>query len=307
MYNLEDRKDIRSTFLNKDVKLMNEGQYDPSKVCGYIYCITNKLNGKIYIGRTTNLNIRSSAYVKAALNDDTYSDGDSSRRINAVIKAAGIENFEMKPIWACTSELDIARMEYYFIHTLKSYKKEYGYNDMSYIQFCTPSDSARKKMSDAHMGLKMNAHSKKSKSRQVFCINYDTSKIVIADSLKLAGIPLDSSKDVMSHAALKGQKVRGYYLMYLHKDSLYEALRKVKERYEKRQSGSERRGGYILGKDAEYENTVNAVIDYIKTGRFVFKDFEITNIEYADNEDGYTITKITPEQIVVTENQEEAA
>jgi len=94
---------------------------------GVIYKVTNKVNGKIYIGQTVNFKHRYSQHIHDAL---------KRKKQNIFARALrkyGIEQFEWSIIWTGDIEL-LNEMEIYYIKNNKSYlySKEYdgsnGYN-----------------------------------------------------------------------------------------------------------------------------------------------------------------------------------
>lgn len=89
---------------------------------GYIYKITNKINGKSYIGQTrTSLQERMNKH---------YSDARCEKGvtgIDAAIKKYGQQNFDVDIICECSnSELD--ELETYFIQKYDTYNSPNGYN-----------------------------------------------------------------------------------------------------------------------------------------------------------------------------------
>lgn len=89
---------------------------------GYIYCITNLINGKKYIGQTTRTieeRFRDHSY-------QAYASENDSRPICRAIKKYGIENFKVDQL----EEVDNSSLnerEIYWIHELQTYGEQ-GYN-----------------------------------------------------------------------------------------------------------------------------------------------------------------------------------
>lgn len=93
---------------------------------GYIYKITNKIDGKIYIGKSkTTVNGRWNTHL-SALKKYIQSDKNSSKLYNAMVKY-GVENFIIEQIDECSfDELD--ERERYWIAKLDSRNPNVGYN-----------------------------------------------------------------------------------------------------------------------------------------------------------------------------------
>ena len=90
-----------------------------------IYCFTNKLNGKKYVGQSKQLNRRYHLHINDALNQDKAKYDTSP--FHAAIRKYGIENFNYEILEECKiSELN--EKEIYWIEKLHSYILESGYN-----------------------------------------------------------------------------------------------------------------------------------------------------------------------------------
>ena len=87
---------------------------------GYIYKITNKINGKIYIGQTKN-----SIKTRMGKHYSRAKTGEGKTGIDAAIRKYGKENFSVEQICECLNE-DLDEQEKFYIAKYKSY--ENGYN-----------------------------------------------------------------------------------------------------------------------------------------------------------------------------------
>jgi len=89
-----------------------------------IYAIINKMNGKIYIGKTSCIYKRCYQYLNAFKKND-------NNKINSFLLNAfnkyGIENFEMSPIEFCSIE-DTSIRELHWMCELQTTKGSKGYN-----------------------------------------------------------------------------------------------------------------------------------------------------------------------------------
>lgn len=98
---------------------------------GFIYKITNKINGKVYIGQTiTPIKNRMYKHYSQARN------GKNITGIDAAIKKYGEENFEIEQILECPNE-DLDLQEKFYISKYNSF--ENGYNLTMGGQFSTTS------------------------------------------------------------------------------------------------------------------------------------------------------------------------
>jgi group I intron endonuclease len=89
---------------------------------GEIYIAENKINGMVYIGKTTkNIDRRRWDHVTKALRKT------NNLRFHNAIRNYGPENFEWQILDVCNNS-DLDEQEIYYIKLYKSYNKEFGYN-----------------------------------------------------------------------------------------------------------------------------------------------------------------------------------
>ena len=119
------------------------------KTFNYIYKITNKINGKIYIGKHSTDN----------LNDGYMGSGVVLRQ---AIKKYGVENFTKDILEFCDKEVELNDLEKHYIDKYKSTDKSIGYNltsggdgtlgFTSWLKGKHLSDEIKKKLSEAKKG-----------------------------------------------------------------------------------------------------------------------------------------------------------
>jgi len=108
-----------------------------------IYKVTNKINGKFYIGQTMR-------NLKKRIADHIRKNNDGSYFHNA-LKKYGIDNFEWSIIEECDSKEELDEMEFHYIKQYDTYNNGYNltlggeYNPMSYKIY-------RKKISESLKG-----------------------------------------------------------------------------------------------------------------------------------------------------------
>lgn len=92
---------------------------------GYIYKITNKINNKIYIGKTKDtIELRFKGHVRDA---QKYKDGNFRSHLYEAMNLYGIENFTVQEIESCNYDL-LSEREQYWIKYYNSQDGDVGYN-----------------------------------------------------------------------------------------------------------------------------------------------------------------------------------
>ena len=87
-----------------------------------IYKFINKINGKLYIGQSKNLNCRKKQHFKNAFNPNNR---DYDCLFHRAIRKYGIDNFDFQILEECSIE-ELNDREIYWIEKYDSYYK--GYN-----------------------------------------------------------------------------------------------------------------------------------------------------------------------------------
>lgn len=118
----------------------------------FIYCITNKINNKVYIGKSVkSAHLRWNQHKKHAENGSTL-------YIHSAIRKHGIENFIFEIIDNAINKEELADLEKYHIYLAGSFDRNNGYNltkggeggRNKYIKGSKTSEETKKKMSDSH-------------------------------------------------------------------------------------------------------------------------------------------------------------
>lgn len=89
----------------------------------FIYKVTNKMNGKVYIGKTVrSVDDRWAQHVSFA------KIGGGCPYLGAAIRKYGSEAFEIEQLAQATNENELGRLEMGFIQQFQSHQREIGYN-----------------------------------------------------------------------------------------------------------------------------------------------------------------------------------
>ncbi len=160
-----------------------------------IYKVTNKINGKEYVGQTTiSLKKRKGGHINAALSthDNNY--------FHSALRKYGPENFDWKTIHGCVNIDDLNKWEIYYIKYYNTFNNGYnltlgGFGSIGYKH----TEETKKKISIANGGKKSIWYGKK---------HSEESKRKMSESHK--GIkPSDETKRKLSKA-FKGEKNHFY-------------------------------------------------------------------------------------------------
>lgn len=104
---------------------------------GIIYLITNKVNGKIYVGQTTK---SSSERWKQ------HCVSSNCKKLHSAIKKYGVDSFTISEIYTSFSKEDLDNQEIYWISHLNAMDKNFGYNLKSGGSNGINSEEVRKKI-----------------------------------------------------------------------------------------------------------------------------------------------------------------
>ncbi|HWY35791.1 MAG TPA: GIY-YIG nuclease family protein [Nitrosopumilaceae archaeon] len=113
-----------------------------------VYLITNLLNGKVYVGKTSwTVSRRWSNHIACA------NRGDDSYFYRAILKY-GRENFSLKELDCSENELQINWLESLYIGLFRSHDNKYGYNGTFGGDGFVPTERTRQRISLANRGEK---------------------------------------------------------------------------------------------------------------------------------------------------------
>lgn len=137
---------------------ITEGRKSPhNSFYGYIYKIQNKVNGKVYIGQTTQKPEKRRYHHHGYLKQGRH----SNPHLQCAFNKYGEKNFKFSVLnWAISRE-DLNNQEVYFIQKYNALNSNYGYNLQSGGNSGKASLETRKKMSESMKGEKHPLYGKK--------------------------------------------------------------------------------------------------------------------------------------------------
>lgn len=111
---------------------------------GVIYCLTCKVNGKVYIGQTINFNKRMIRYKNLHCKEQP--------KIYNALKKYGVENFNYEIIDIGLSKADLDQLECYHMTLADSRNTKFGYNCKEGGGNGKQSEESNKKNSESQKG-----------------------------------------------------------------------------------------------------------------------------------------------------------
>lgn len=132
---------------------MSKRRKTDKHIYGWVYKVVNKVNGKIYIGATTQtIHSRWVQHVYSSLN------GYKKGLFNKAIMEFGENNFKVNKIKTCFSEEHLNTSEIYFVEFYNSNNPDFGYNRSTGGKYpfkgVKKTDEERKKQSEYMKGVK---------------------------------------------------------------------------------------------------------------------------------------------------------
>lgn len=248
--------------------------YD-GKVC-CIYIITNKLDGKVYIGQTTNFRSRLSDY------QNIQNKKGNQQILKKAVIAYGTDNFTIDILETCEPD-KLDELELYYIKKYQSYEKDLGYNSPALTKNTGNNDKSRKNKSIGHIGLKASKETKMKKSNMVLAIKDGT--LIVAYGAKFFGDYIGYKKDMVKNALRQPSRIAGYRVYY---DDFY-------KRQEIREKMMQKRSI----RNTEYMDVLNALdmieVEGVETMDLYFDKVYIL-VEDKDSESGFRLDDYTIEE-----------
>ena len=112
---------------------------------GYIYIIENDINNKLYVGRTLDLKKRERVH---------FSKSSRTWGIKSAVEKYGGDHFDFIVLESCASEEELNNREAYWIRELNTLSP-FGYNLKEGGKSGKPTKEVRRKLSQAHKGVKL--------------------------------------------------------------------------------------------------------------------------------------------------------
>lgn len=128
-----------------------------------VYCVTNRVDGLVYIGKSTGVKRREHQERCACKPDAKHPEKANVHLRKAVLKY-GIENFTWEVIQKCEVQ-ELLEVESFFINLYKSYDRKYGYNvERAAAGENVRSEETKRKISSKLKGIKFSNEHKQNMS-----------------------------------------------------------------------------------------------------------------------------------------------
>lgn len=179
---------------------MEKSEEDKANGNWLIYCITNKIDGKVYVGLTTDLRSRLCKHFSEARNNRGY-------RLHEAIREYGEDNFETSVLCYCASLEEALEREMEYVNLFDSnfngYNSTLGGNTSPYNTE-ESLESMKAKVSKALMGRSLSEETKqKLRAGALGRKHTDEAKGKMSQSRK--GKPLSEKNKIGISNALKGR------------------------------------------------------------------------------------------------------
>jgi len=267
---VEEVKLIKSKFLTKiDKPLLHTASN--SRKHYTIYIIENLVNGKLYVGKTSNLSGRAGNYIWKCLNYDKHNE---RRPITKTMYEEGIENFIMYPIATYDTKEEVAAAEMYYINAYGTDELFDGYNVAHDGYVCTSIKGIK--------GVPHTTETKIMKAKFVVCINPDTKDVIVSAGMKIYADYSFTNKDIVKNSARRPCKFRGYYIIYLNPIDRNALLEKLITKY----SNYNRQKESLKNRVAEYCDCVKFVEEFDRNPNIIneLPDYNFSFLSYGERD-----------------------
>lgn len=225
---------------------------------GLIYKITDKTNGKIYIGQTHDLKNRIRHYRYDATHFDRLHDSRSERPIDVVMHEHGFENFEFSVLQDNIEDSALNAAETAWIYFLHANDPDVGYN-MDFGGFGKPTkEQSMARHGDAYKSKPLSPAAKLSRSLGIVTYDPDTNKMEFKVSAKVLSDELGNTRSEVTKANHRGSRLRGKYIFYIDNERRYNTYALISAR--KRATGNTQ----ALMSLAAYEDAYKIVDQSVK-------------------------------------------
>ncbi len=177
---------------------------------GVIYKITNKINGLIYIGQTTDMKRRLKEYKNGSKKLNKH----RKYMIMQEMYKYGFDNFEFEIIEYNIPLLLLNSREIYWIDKLQSRDPLIGYNSKSGGKGGELTESSKQKMSESSKDFRHTDEEKLRRSIPIIAINTNTLQIYKYQSAKVFADIFNTSRSVITSAIRKGKNIYSHYIFY---------------------------------------------------------------------------------------------
>lgn len=239
----------------------------------YVYLLTNKTNGKYYVGQTIQTpEIRWSTHVSAANGKTRRKDSHICR----AIRKAGPENFSVETLCECPDKESLDKAEIFFIWFLAASKRTFGYNctvggdggkltadaeqkRRKALKGHPVSEETRKKISDSHLGKTWSEERRlqlkeKCKGKKFPSLSPESIAKMVESKKKYVFTPEHSANISKAAKGRPNLKIRGRHLSEEHKKKLSDATKGVPKGPYTEEHKKAMRNGWAKRKDIPRKN-----------------------------------------------------
>lgn len=173
----------------------------------FVYKFTNKINGKIYIGETCNINIRKEKHFSTAKYGANFSKKSTYLLIDKAINKYGKENFEFCIQEECLTEDKVYEREIYWIKYYDSTNMKKGYNLTEGGRGGKSNPEVNKKISEILKGRINSLSGLLKVLYKLFCLDDDYKKKYFKKKIYKSEKTIEKEKCMLNKIELKNKYI----------------------------------------------------------------------------------------------------
>ena len=244
---------------------------------GLIYKITDKTNGKIYIGQTHDLKNRIRQYRYDAAHCKDPDQKRNYKPLDHIMNEHGFENFEFSVLSDNIPDNVLDSVEVSWIYYLHATDPNIGYNiDIGGAGKPTRAQLIAK-YGDAYKPTHLSPAAKLARSIGIATYNPDTGEMQFRASAKILSDELGNTRSEVTKANNRGSRLRGMYIFYIDEERRSDVYMNVCAK--KRATGNTQALMSLAAYEDAYSHANGIIKKLVAEGRLTFDTKDIIEHE----------------------------